>query len=66
MENISGETLGVNSNQRWRGGHIAQDQRDGFFDALVSVRSRMTAEAIDPEISPTGGKISGCDLLNSF
>jgi hypothetical protein len=43
-----------------RGGRdIAHDQSNSFFDAAVTVLPGLSAEAVDAELSPAGGKLRG-------
>jgi hypothetical protein len=43
---------------------VTHDEGDGFLNPAVSVRTEFGPKAVYPELSPAGGKIRGCKLLN--
>lgn len=53
----------MNADQCGRGFYIAHDERDGFLDAAIAVRAKVSAKAVDAERAPTRGKVRGCNLL---
>jgi hypothetical protein len=54
-ENVAGETLRVDTNQRRFGVDVTHDQGDSFLKAPVATEE--TFEAHDTEMSPAGGEI---------
>ncbi len=74
-EDIAGEALGVDADQRRCGVNVAHDEGHEAFDlfalesAFFATRARpreLTLEAQDPEGSPAGGEIRFCDLLDAL
>ena len=63
-EDVAGETLRMNANERRRGCHVAHDQRDGVFRAARAVVAERTLEAVDAEASPAGREVRGGELSN--
>jgi len=66
MEDVTGEALGVNADDRWGGVDIAHDQGDGGLDAAGRCGDGLIAglgvvdhafEAEDTKVSPTGGEV---------
>lgn len=54
MENVTGQTLGMNSDQRRRGAlQIAALEYDGFFDFTL----RFSLEPEDAELAEPGGEV---------
>src|SRR3954451_3010498 len=59
MEHITCEALRVDADKGRGGGDLSHDQRNGFFDGAITVMAGLSAEAVNAELSPAGGKLRG-------
>src|SRR5579864_7495963 len=63
-EDVAGEALGMNADQRRGREHVSHHQGDGLLFRAITAISEGGFEAIDPEPSPAGRKISRGELSN--
>lgn len=56
-ENVPGETLRVDADERRLGMDVAHHEGDGFFAAALAFIEELAHESKDAELSPAGGKL---------
>src|SRR4051812_28575449 len=59
MEHLTCDALRVDADKGRGGGDLSHDQCNGFFDGAITVMAGLSAEAVDGELSPAGGKLRG-------
>ena len=68
MEDVAGQALRVNADQRRGGFHVAGYEGDGFFDCVcrraIGVGGEVLAKAVNAELAPAGREISGGNLFD--
>jgi hypothetical protein len=57
MENVAGQALGMDANQRRLAGQIAHFQGDGFLSPAIRRLAVAAPKAVDAERAKFGGKV---------